>query len=60
MIAEQLDAMAYIMQDCAREEKILDVGERHVLSEIPVSYTHLDVYKRQGQEWRQFQQQFRQ
>ena len=27
-------AMAYIMQDCAREEKILDVGERHVLSEI--------------------------
>ena len=34
VIAEQLDAMAYIMQDCAREEKILDVGERHVLSEI--------------------------
>ena len=34
VIADQLDAMAYIMQDCAREEKILDAGKRHVLSEI--------------------------
>lgn len=34
VIAEQLDAMAYIMQDCAKEEKVLDQQERHSLSEI--------------------------
>lgn len=34
VIAEQLDAMAYIMQDCAREEQILDAKERHVIAEI--------------------------
>lgn len=34
VIAEQLDAMAYIMQDCAREECVLDTKERRVLSEI--------------------------
>ncbi len=33
-IAEQLDAMAYIMQDCAREEIILDSKEKGKLSEI--------------------------
>ena len=33
-IAEQLDAMAYIMQDCAREEKLLDKTEKRSLSEI--------------------------
>lgn len=34
VIAEQLDAMAYIMQDCAREELRLDSKERHTLMEI--------------------------
>lgn len=34
VIAEQLDAMAYIMQDCAKEERVLDTKERHVLAEI--------------------------
>lgn len=34
VIAEQLDAMAYIMQDCAREEQVLDARERHALAEI--------------------------
>ena len=34
VIAEQLDAMAYIMQDCAREEQILDAKERHTIAEI--------------------------
>lgn len=34
VIAEQLDAMAYIMEDCAREEKLLDMTERHTLAEI--------------------------
>lgn len=34
VIAEQLDAMAYIMQDCAREEQVLDVREKHTLAEI--------------------------
>lgn len=34
VIAEQLDAMAYIMKDCAREEKILDRQERGMLAEI--------------------------
>lgn len=34
IIAEQLDAMAYIMQDCAREEILLDGSEKHTLSEI--------------------------
>ena len=33
-IAEQLDAMAYIMKDCAKEEKLLDAKERKTLSEI--------------------------
>lgn len=33
-IAEQLDAMAYIMKDCAREEKLLDSKEKRALSEI--------------------------
>lgn len=34
VIAEQLDAMAYIMQDCAREEEVLDAQEKYALSEI--------------------------
>lgn len=34
VIAEQLDAMAYIMQDCAREEQVLDTREKHALAEI--------------------------
>lgn len=34
VIAEQLDAMAYIMKDCAREEKVLDRQERNKLAEI--------------------------
>lgn len=34
VIAEQLDAMAYIMQDCAREEKLLDARERYAMAEI--------------------------
>jgi len=33
-IAEQLDAMAYIMQDCAKEEVLLDGREKGRLSEI--------------------------
>lgn len=33
-IAEQLDAMAYIMQDCAKEETLLDTKERGKLSDI--------------------------
>lgn len=34
VIAEQLDAMAYIMKDCAKEEQILDACEKHTLAEI--------------------------
>ena len=34
VIAEQLDAMAYIMQDCAREERVLDAKEKHAMAEI--------------------------
>jgi stage II sporulation protein E len=34
VIAEQLDAMAYIMQDCAKEEKVLDGKEKRTLAEI--------------------------
>lgn len=34
VIAEQLDAMAYIMQDCAREEQLLDASSKHALAEI--------------------------
>lgn len=34
VIAEQLDAMAYIMQDCAKEEQVLDVQEKRALAEI--------------------------
>lgn len=34
VIAEQLDAMAYIMQDCAREEQVLDRQERRSMAEI--------------------------
>lgn len=33
-IAEQLDAMAYIMKDCAKEEKLLDKREKKALAEI--------------------------
>ena len=33
-IAEQLDAMAYIMQDCAKEELLLDTKEKGKLSDI--------------------------
>lgn len=33
-IAEQLDAMAYIMQDCAKEETLLDAREKGKLSDI--------------------------
>lgn len=34
VIAEQLDAMAYIMQDCAKEERLLDAKERRLMAEI--------------------------
>lgn len=34
VIAEQLDAMAYIMQDCAREERVLDAQEKRAVAEI--------------------------
>lgn len=34
VIAEQLDAMAYIMEDCAREEQVLDAQEKRSLAEI--------------------------
>lgn len=34
VIAEQLEAMAYIMQDCAREERQLDAQEKGALAEI--------------------------
>lgn len=34
VIAEQLNAMAYIMQDCAKEDSVLDGIERHTLAEI--------------------------
>lgn len=34
VIAEQLDAMAYIMQDCAKEERLLDTKERRMMEEI--------------------------
>ena len=34
VIAEQLDAMAYIMQDCAKEERVLDAQEKYALAEI--------------------------
>lgn len=34
VIAEQLDAMAYIMQDCAKEECVLDAQEKRALAEI--------------------------
>lgn len=33
-IAEQLDAMAYIMQDCAKEEEVLDKVEKRKMAEI--------------------------
>ena len=33
-IAEQLDAMAYIMKDCAKEETLLDAQEKKALAEI--------------------------
>lgn len=33
-IAEQLNAMAYIMQDCAREERLLDAEEKKGLAEL--------------------------
>lgn len=33
-IAEQLDAMAYIMQDCAKEEVLLDAKEKGKLMEL--------------------------
>lgn len=34
VIAQQLDAMAYIMQDCVHESKLLDMNEKRKLSEI--------------------------
>lgn len=34
VIAEQLDAMAYIMQDCAKEERLLDEKEKRAMAEI--------------------------
>ena len=33
-IAEQLNAMAYIMQDCAKEEQLLDTKEKRSLAEL--------------------------
>lgn len=34
VIAEQLDAMAYIMQDCAREETVIDAQEKKTIAEL--------------------------
>ncbi len=34
VIAQQLDAMAFIMQDCANEAKLLDAEEKRLLAEI--------------------------
>ena len=37
---------------CRREEADIQVGveeDRRNIGAVPVSYTHLDVYKRQGQ-----------
>ncbi len=34
VIAQQLDAMAFIMQDCANEARLLDAEEKNKLSEI--------------------------
>ena len=34
VIAEQLDAMVYIMQDCAREEQVLDQKEKRLIAEL--------------------------
>lgn len=34
VIAEQLDAMAYIMQDCAKQERLLNESKRRELAEI--------------------------
>ena len=33
-IAEQLDAMAYVMQDCAKEDLLLDASEEGMLSKL--------------------------
>ena len=33
-IAEQLDAMAYVMQDCAKEDVLLDASEEGLLSKL--------------------------
>ena len=33
-IAEQLDAMAYVMQDCAKEDVLLDAAEERLLSKL--------------------------
>ena len=41
-----LDVMVHILLS-AGHETVADLGEADV---IPVSYTHLDVYKRQGQQ----------
>ena len=34
VIAEQLNAMAYIMKDCAKEERLLDATQRSALAEV--------------------------
>lgn len=43
VIAEQLDAMAYIMEDCAREERILDAQEKRALAEIRYQAKELGI-----------------
>ena len=34
MVEEAVHVLAYIMQDCAKEERLLDAKERHVMAEI--------------------------
>ncbi len=43
VIAEQLDAMVYIMQDCAREEQVLDQREKRLLAELAYRAKELGI-----------------
>ena len=36
------------------EDKLYDMGEEDAYELSPVSYTHLDVYKRQGPYWQRY------
>ena len=40
--------MQYLSEKLQGEERMLEQADLAPLSAIPVSYTHLDVYKRQG------------